>query len=131
MSSSDEQPAPSLSTTSQETSNLDSKDSRPSISREEMQKIADEAAERSKLRPSPLSSPSQRVGDSITDLLISLNWGIFSTDPVIPSTAKEASLMGLEQAEGVSFTDQVKGNAKLFAGKFTGNDEEVKLGAAK
>jgi len=94
-------------------------------------KIADEAAERSKLRPSPLSSPSQRVGDSITDLLISLNWGIFSTDPVIPSTAKEASLMGLEQAEGVSFTDQVKGNAKLFAGKFTGNDEEVKLGAAK
>lgn len=52
-------------------------------------------------------------------------------DPEVPSTAKEAPLMGVEASANTSFVDQVKGHAKYFAGKTFGNDKEVQLGAAK
>ncbi|PWN37012.1 uncharacterized protein FA14DRAFT_159248 [Meira miltonrushii] len=52
------------------------------------------------------------------------------TQPV-PTTASEVPLTGLEGGKDVPFGEQVKGHAKMFAGKVFGNDKEAQQGAER
>lgn len=53
-----------------------------------------------------------------------------ASDPKMPTTGEQVPLAGIEPGKDVPFMDQVKGNAKMMAGKVFGNDKEVQQGAA-
>lgn len=73
---------------------------------------------------------SAQEANTISNDATATGAGAATTDDKMPSTGHEVPLAGIEPGANVPFMDQVKGNAKMMAGKVFGNDKEVQQGAA-